>query len=260
MTFKNHASDGESYAVVSGASSGIGAATSLLLAENGFHVVAAARRKDRLDALAQKANERGHHIEVVELDITNQKSVDAFAQRLHDKPLEVVVNNAGGAFDAANVLEGDPALWQKSYEVNVLGTMRMVKALTPIMQSHGKGTLVVVTSTAAHVTYETGGSYTAAKHGERALVNTLRLELNGQPIRVIEIAPGMVKTEEFALNRFAGNKESAAKIYAGVDQPLLAEDVAEAIRWSVMLPHHFNVDSMTIRPLAQAAQHKVHRS
>jgi NADP-dependent 3-hydroxy acid dehydrogenase YdfG len=127
------------------------------------------------------------------------------------------------------------------------------------LRASGRGIIVVVTSTAGYISYETGGSYTAAKHAEKAMVQTLRLELNGEPIRVSEIAPGMVKTEEFAVNRFAGDKDKAAKVYEGVEAPLTADDVAEAIRWSIMLPDHFNVDSMTIRPVAQAAQHKVHR-
>ena len=156
-------------------------------------------------------------------------------------------------------MDSDLDSWSKTFEVNVLGSVRVIKSLTPILRKSGKGIIVVVTSTAGHITYEAGGSYTAAKHAEKALVQTLRLELSGEPIRVTEIAPGMVKTDEFAINRFAGDVTKAAKIYEGVEAPLTAEDVAEAIRWSVMLPDHFNVDSMTIRPLAQAAQHKVHR-
>jgi NADP-dependent 3-hydroxy acid dehydrogenase YdfG len=135
----------------------------------------------------------------------------------------------------------------------------MVKAFTPAMQKLGHGHIVIISSTAGHTAYENGGSYVAAKHAETSLARTLRLELNGLPIRVTEIAPGMVKTEEFAKIRY-GNADRAAKVYEGVDAPLLAEDVAEAIRWSVTLPDHFNVDSLVIRPVAQAAQHKVHRT
>lgn len=247
------------YAVVTGASSGIGAATSHALAKEGFHVIAAARRVDRLNALAASASGLDGEIEAFELDVTNQGSVDALAKALVGKPLEVVVNNAGGAFDASTVLDADIESWEKTYDINVVGSVRLIKALAPILRAHGKGHLVVLTSTAGHVVYETGGSYTAAKHGEKALVNTLRLELAGEPIRVTEIAPGMVKTEEFAVTRFKGDASAASKVYEGVANPLTAEDVAEAIRWSVMLPDHFNVDSMTIRPLAQAAQHKVIR-
>ena len=244
------------YAVVTGASSGIGAATAHALASDGFHVIAAARRVDRLqDVAALHAN-----IEICELDVTDQESVDSFATKLQGKPLTVLVNNAGGSFDGDLLLDSDIESWKKTFDVNVLGSVRVTKALVPLLRKNTPSIIVVVTSTAGHVTYETGGSYTAAKHAEKAMVQTLRLELNGEAIRVTEIAPGMVKTEEFAVNRFAGDVAKAAKIYEGVDEPLTSKDVAEAIRWSISLPSHFNVDSMVIRPLAQAAQHKVHRT
>jgi len=243
-------------AVVTGASSGIGAATALLLAKNGFHVIAAARRMDRLETLANADS----NIEIVELDVTNQEQVDLLAAHLEGKPVSVLVNNAGGAFDSLDILNSDPDLWRKTYEVNVIGTVRMVKAITPIMQNFGRGHVVVISSTAGHRTYENGGSYAAAKHAERTIAETLRLEVNGQPIRVTEIAPGMVKTEEFAKVRFHGDMDKANKTYEGIAEPLVAADIAEAVRWAVMLPHHVNIDSMTIRPLAQAANHKVHRT
>jgi NADP-dependent 3-hydroxy acid dehydrogenase YdfG len=243
------------YAVITGASSGIGAATATLLAENGYHVIAGARRRDRLDALAA-SNE---NIEAVELDVTYQSSVDALASQLRGKPVAVLINCAGGAFDAASVADADPEIWKKTFDVNVVGSVRMVKAITPLMSAHGRGHIVIISSTAGHRSYENGGSYVAAKFAETSLVETLRLELNGQPIRVTEIAPGMVKTDEFAKVRFNGDVDRAAKVYEGVTRPLTAADVAESIRWSVMLPDHFNVDSMTIRPIAQAAQHKVYR-
>ena len=243
------------YAVITGASSGIGAATATLLAENGYHVIAGARRKDRLNALAA-SNE---NIEAVELDVTDQSSVDALASQLRGKPVAVLINCAGGAFDASSVADADPEIWKKTFDVNVVGSVRMVKAITPLMSTHGRGHIVIISSTAGHRSYENGGSYVAAKFAETSLVETLRLELNGQPIRVTEIAPGMVKTDEFAKVRFNGDVDRAAKVYEGVTRPLTAADVAESIRWSVMLPDHFNVDSMTIRPIAQAAQHKVYR-
>ena len=243
------------YAVITGASSGIGAATATLLAENGYHVIAAARRRDRLDALAQSHQ----NIEAVQLDVTDQASVDALASQLKGKPVAVLVNCAGGAFDAASVADADPEIWKKTFDINVVGSVRMVKAITPLMSAHGRGHIVIISSTAGHRAYENGGSYVAAKFAETSLVETLRLELNGQPIRVTEIAPGMVKTDEFAKVRFSGDIERAAKVYEGVTRPLTAADVAESIRWSVTLPDHFNVDSMTIRPIAQAAQHKVYR-
>ena len=243
------------YAVITGASSGIGAATATLLAENGYHVIAGARRRDRLDALAA-SNE---NIEAVELDVTDQSSVAALASQLRGKPVAVLINCAGGAFDAASVADADPEIWKKTFDVNVVGSVRMVKAITPLMSANGRGHIVIISSTAGHRSYENGGSYVAAKFAETSLVETLRLELNGQPIRVTEIAPGMVKTDEFAKVRFNGDVDRAAKVYEGVTRPLTAADVAESIRWSVMLPDHFNVDSMTIRPIAQAAQHKVYR-
>jgi len=242
-------------AVVTGASSGIGAATALLLAKNGFHVIAAARRMDRLETL----DNADSNIEIVELDVTNQEQVDSLAAHLEGKPVSILVNNAGGAFDSLDILNSDPDLWRKTYEVNVIGTVRMVKAITPIMQNFGRGHVVVISSTAGHRTYENGGSYAAAKHAERTIAETLRLEVNGQPIRVTEIAPGMVKTEEFAKVRFQGDMDKANKTYEGIAEPLVDADIAEAVRWAVMLPHHVNIDSMTIRPLAQAANHKVHR-
>ncbi|MBC7462657.1 MAG: SDR family NAD(P)-dependent oxidoreductase [Actinobacteria bacterium] len=242
-------------AVVTGASSGIGAATARLLAKNGYHVIAAARRIERLRQLVDEDS----NIEQFKLDITSQIDVDSLAKYLKGKSVSVLVNNAGGAFDSATIVDSDPDVWRKTYEVNVIGTVRMIKAITPIMLAFGRGHIVIVSSTAGHRTYEFGGNYVAAKHAERTLAETLRLELNGQPIRVTEIAPGMVKTEEFAKVRY-GDVERAAKVYEGVAEPLLDVDIAETIRWSVMLPHHVNIDSMLIRPVAQAQAHKVHRT
>lgn len=242
-------------AVVTGASSGIGAATVRALAADGFSVIATARRKDRLDALASQVA----GVEVFPADLTKADDIEGLTRFCNEKKVELLVNCAGGAFDAASISDGDPEIWRKSYEVNVIATLRITQALLPAMISAGRGQVVFVTSTAGHRAYENGGSYVAAKFAERSLAHTLRLELNGQPIRVTEIAPGMVKTDEFALNRFDGDATKAAKVYEGVDAPLTAEDVAESIRWSVSLPEHFNVDSMVIRPVAQAANHKVHR-
>ena len=242
-------------AVVTGASSGIGEKTARALSKCGFQVIAAARRIDRLEKLAAE----DPNIKAVLLDVTDQKSVDELAKSLIGKPVSILINNAGGAFDGDSVLNSDPKVWQETFDVNVVGAVRVTKAIAPIMKDHGRGHIVIISSTAGYIAYENGGSYIAAKHGDVALARTLRLELAGEPIRVTEIAPGMVKTEEFAKNRFNGDMSKAAKIYEGVAKPLTAEDVAEAIRWSVTLPDHFNVDSMVIRPLAQAAQHKVVR-
>ena len=239
-------------AVVTGASSGIGAATAKLLAANGFKVIAAARRIDRLNEISNE------NIEAIQLDVTSQSSVDEFAKKLNGRSISLLVNNAGGAFDVGAIENADPAIWQKTYDVNVLGTLRVTKALLPNLRANGKSHIVVVTSTAGHGVYENGGSYTNAKFAELALTQTLRLELNGEPIRVTEIAPGMVKTEEFSKVRL-GSQEAAEKVYEGVTEPLTAEDIAETIRWVATLPSHVNIDSLIVRPVAQAANHKIHR-
>ena len=241
-------------AVITGASSGIGAATAELLAAHGFQVIVAARRIDRLQQLAKK----NKNIEALQLDVTDQSSVDQFVKALNNREVSVLINNAGGAFDSISIDKADPEIWQKTYEVNVIGALRITKALLPNLRSNGSSHIVVVTSTAGHGVYENGGSYTSAKYAELAFTQTLRLELNGEPIRVTEIAPGMVKTEEFSLNRL-GDVQAAEKVYEGVAAPLSASDIAEAIRWSVMLPAHVNIDSMIVRPVAQAANHKIHR-
>ncbi|HEX6683753.1 MAG TPA: SDR family NAD(P)-dependent oxidoreductase [Candidatus Limnocylindrales bacterium] len=234
-------------AVVTGASSGIGAATARRLADDGYHVYALARRKERLEALGAGAP--------VVCDITNDADVTAFAQSLTS--VDLLVNNAGGAHGVDPIETASIEDWQWMFDVNVLGTVRMTRALLPLMSDHS--TIITVSSTAGLIVYEGGGGYTAAKHAQTAFVETLRLELCGRPIRVVEIDPGMVKTEEFSLNRFAGDAGKAEAVYAGVDKPLTADDVAECIAWCAGLPHHVNIDRMVVRPLAQAAQHKVHR-
>ena len=238
-------------AVVTGASSGIGAATAVRLAAEGFDVVAGARRVDRLDALAERIGARA-----LPLDVTDPASVASFAAAI-DR-VDVLVNNAGGAFDALPVADADLDSWTRSYDVNVLGTVRVTKALLPALRASGAGDVLFVSSTAALISYEGGASYTAAKHGVHTLAETLRLELNGEPVRVIEIAPGMVRTEEFSKNRL-GSAEAADEVYRGVREPLLAEDVADCIAWTLTRPHHVNIDLMIVRPLAQAAAHKVAR-
>jgi len=241
-------------AVVTGASSGIGRATAIALADSGFTVIAAARRIDRLEELAQS----NPAIIARELDVTSDASVAAFYAALNGEKIDVLVNNAGGAFDAAPIATADPEIWRKTYEVNVIGTVRMVKAALTVFAEPAH--IVIVTSTAALAAYENGGSYVAAKSAELSLARTLRLELNGKPIRVSEIAPGMVKTEEFSKVRLGGDEDRAAKVYEGVANPLTAEDIAESIRWTVTLPDHVNIDTLVIRPVAQAANHKVHRT
>jgi NADP-dependent 3-hydroxy acid dehydrogenase YdfG len=244
-------------AVVTGASSGIGAATAIKLAEAGYRVVLTARRMDRLEEVAKQISAAGGTAEVHELDVTDRPTVDALAQSL-DR-CDVLVANAGGAIGADTVAEGNPADWQAMYDVNVLGTLHSVQALLPKLIASGAGTIVIMGSTAGFVAYEGGGGYVAAKHGTHAIAGTLRLELYDKPVRVIEIAPGMVKTAEFAVNRYRGDADKAAAVYAGVKEPLTDADVADAVAWAVTRPAHVNVDLMVLRPRAQAAQHKVYR-
>lgn len=247
-------------AVVTGASSGIGAATARGLAAAGYHVILTARRKDRIEGLAAELTDAGHQATAYALDVTDREAVDAFAASLDgSSPVKVLVNNAGGALGADPVATGDPADWRRMYEVNVLGTLHTTQALLPALTASGDGTVVVLSSTAGHGTYEGGAGYVAAKNGARVLAETLRLEIVGTPVRVVEIAPGMVKTEEFAATRFRGDAEKAGKVYAGVAEPLTAEDVADTITWAVTRPPHVNVDLMIVRPRAQASNTKVHR-
>jgi len=239
-------------AVVTGASSGIGAATARRLAADGFDVVLAARREDRIRALAEEVGGRA-----VVCDVTDDASVAAMAREVGG--CAVLVANAGGAAGMDHVVDASVEDWRWMYDVNVLGTLRVVKELMPALVASGNGHVVVMSSTAGHVVYEGGGGYTAAKHGTTALAETLRLELLGQPVRVSEIAPGMVRTEEFSTRRFRGDADAAAKVYAGVAEPLTADDVADCVSWVVTRPPHVDVDLLVVKPLAQAAQHRVHR-
>lgn len=239
-------------AVVTGSSSGIGAATARALAAAGFRVVCAARRTDRIEALAAEIGGIA-----VTCDVTDADSVAALAAAVGPR-LDVLVNNAGGAYGADHVETADLDQWREMYDVNVLGVVRVTQALLPALRAAGTGLIVNIGSTAGQVTYVAGGGYTAAKHGLHAISQTLRLELNGEPIRVTEIVPGMVHTPEFSLVRF-GDQERADAVYADVDSPLVAEDVAEAVRWVAGLPRHMNVDELVLRPVAQAAQHQLYR-
>ncbi|UFU05262.1 SDR family oxidoreductase [Ruania halotolerans] len=242
-------------AVVTGASTGIGAATVRALRERGFAVVATARREERLRALAEETG-----CEVVAADLTDPDGVARLTAHVADGGgLTALVNNAGGARGADSVERGDVDDWEEMYRINVLSTLRVTQALLPALRADGGGDVLVLTSTAAHDTYPGGGGYVAAKHAERAIATTLRLELNGEPIRVIEIAPGMVRTEEFSLNRL-GDASAAAAVYDGVENPLTADDIAEAIAWTLTRPRHVNIDSMVIRPVAQASNTQVARN
>ena len=239
-------------AVVTGASSGIGRATALALAADGWQVVAAARRVDRLGDLAAQAP----GIRPQALDVTDPRSVEQLADAVPECAL--LVANAGGAFDLSPVEAADPEVWARTFDVNVVGTLRCVQALLPALVASGAGQVVLTGSTAGRWTYEGGGAYTAAKHGLVALRETLRMEVVDRSVRVCEIAPGMVKTDEFSLVRFEGDEERAAAVYAGVDA-LVAEDVAECVRWVASLPDHVNIDLLQITPQQQASVSKVHR-
>lgn len=240
-------------AVVTGASSGIGAATARALAAAGFHVVCAARRTDRIKQLAAEIDGTA-----VACDVTSAASVQGLAEAAGPN-VGVLVNNAGGAFGMEPVADSDPADWRAMYDVNVVGTLQVTQALLPALRASGDAVIVNVGSTAGRIAYEGGGGYTAAKHGVQVLTETLRLELVGEPIRISEVAPGMVRTDEFSLVRFDGDEEKAAAVYRGVPDPLVAEDVADAIAWIVTRPSHVNIDELVIKPRRQAAQHKVAR-
>ena len=245
--------NGRGTAVVTGASSGIGEATARRLAAEGYEVVAAARRRDRLDALAAEVP----NIRAVTLDVTSDESVAALAAELDD--VAVLVNNAGGALGVDKVENADLDEWERMYATNVLGVVRVTKALLPALEAGSGGHVVVIGSTAGHATYEGGAGYVAAKHGAAIVVQNLRLELNGRPVRVTEIAPGMVKTEEFSLNRLHGDSEAAEKVYAGVENPLSADDVADCVAFAVTRPAHVDIDLLVVRPIAQASNQKVAR-
>jgi NADP-dependent 3-hydroxy acid dehydrogenase YdfG len=245
--------------VVTGASSGIGAATARLFASRGWDVVAVARRQDRLEALAAESG-----ADVFVADLTKQADVDALRDHVAaGGPLHGLVNNAGGAFGLSSVEDGDPDDWQRMFDINVLGTKRVITALLPLLRKgaaeNGGADILTVTSIAGHVAYEGGSGYNAAKFAEHALVAVLRLELNGEPIRVLEVAPGMVKTDEFSLTRFGGDRARADAVYDNVPEPLSAEDIADTIVHTMELPPHINLDLITIKPVAQAAPHKLAR-
>jgi len=237
-------------ALVTGASSGIGAATVRALAAAGFETVAAARRLERCEELAQEVGGRA-----LALDVTDQNSVDALAAELGD--VSVVVHSAGGALGLEPVSEANEEHWQAMYDTNVLGVMRVTRALLPALRLAGDAHVVVIGSVAGQEVYPGGGGYTAAKHAANAVARTLRLELLEDGIRVSEVAPGLVDTE-FSLVRFEGDAERAAGVYRGLD-PLTAEDVAELIEFIVTRPAHVDIDFAVIKPTAQASALITHR-
>jgi NADP-dependent 3-hydroxy acid dehydrogenase YdfG len=237
-------------AIVTGASSGIGAATARHLAKAGFRVVVGARRLDRLTELAAAIGG-----EALPLDVTDAASVAAFVEAAG--PCRVLVNNAGGAMGMAPVAEADEDHWRWMWETNVLGTLRMTKALLPALVDSGDGHVVTITSIAAQEVYDNGAGYTSAKHAQSALHRTLRGELLGQPVRFTEVLPGMVETE-FSLVRFEGDAKKAENVYSGL-VPLTADDVAEVVTFAVTRPSHVNLDQIVMKPRAQASATRAHR-
>ncbi|HAS12726.1 MAG TPA: SDR family oxidoreductase [Acidimicrobiaceae bacterium] len=237
-------------AVVTGASAGIGAATARLLAADGWHVVVGARRMDRIEALAAELDGTA-----IALDVTDPESVDAFVAAVDG--CQLLVNNAGGALGVEPLAEAVDEKWISMFETNVLGLMRMTRGLLPHLIASGDGHVVNVTSIAGLQGYPGGSGYNAAKFGAHGVTESLRHELLGQPVRVTEILPGLVETE-FSVVRFDGDAERAAQVYAGL-QPLTADDVAECIRWAVSRPSHVNIDSIVVKPRAQADAFRTHR-
>jgi NADP-dependent 3-hydroxy acid dehydrogenase YdfG len=246
---------GERIAVVTGASSGIGASSARLLARAGFHVVAGARRTDRLRALAEEVGAT-----TLALDVTDPASVETFTAAVRDRHghADVLVNNAGTGPGLDPVADGRDADWQATMDTNVVGLLRVTRGFLPLLRAAPHAHIVNLGSIAGFEVYPGGAGYTASKHAVRAITDTLRLELNGEPIRITEIAPGMVETE-FSVIRFRGDKARADQVYAGV-QPLTADDIADCIVWAVTRPPHVDIDFMVVRPVAQAASYKVART
>lgn len=240
-------------AVVTGASSGIGAATAVALANRGYLVVAGARRVDRLRKVV------GESGVALPLDVTDRDSVERFVaevgKRFHH--IDVLVNNAGGAVGLTPIAESKDDEWTTMWKTNVLGLMFVTRACLPLLRKAKHGHIVNLGSIAGFETYKGGAGYTAVKHAVRAISRTLRLELNGEPIRVTEVAPGLVETE-FSLVRFHGDRAAAKAVYAGL-KPLTAEDIADCIVFAVTRPPHVDIDEIVIRPVAQATSYQVSR-
>lgn len=241
-------------AVVTGASGGIGAATARQLADQGYRVVIAARRAGRLVDLAAEIDGVA-----VDCDVTSDADVARLAEAA-GPVVHCLVNNAGGAHGVEPVASADLAKWQTMFDVNVAGTVRVTKALLPALRAaDDEGIIVNVGSIAGHLVYEGGAGYVAAKHAVAVITETMRLELLGEPVRITEIAPGLVHTEGFSLTRFGGDQAKADAVYAGVPDPLVADDVADAIVWMATRPAHVNIDLLVIKPRSQAAPHKLLR-
>ncbi|MDH6578649.1 SDR family NAD(P)-dependent oxidoreductase [Kitasatospora sp. MAP5-34] len=245
-------------AVVTGASVGIGRATAQALEKAGYTVISAARRLPTFPSASTG-------ITTHQLDVTDPDSVAELERTVaaHPVPLTLLVNNAGIPTHADTIADSDLADWRATYETNVIGSVRTTQALLPHLVAN-RGHAVFIGSTVARVAYERGAAYAASKHALTAMVQTLRLELNGEPVRITEIAPGMMRGDEaggeFMRERFNNDPQAIAAVYQGVEHPLTPEDIAECVRWCATLPPHVDIDLIEVRPLAQAAQHKVHRT
>ena len=240
-------------AVVTGAGSGIGEASARRLAAEGYKVVCAARRFDRIHEVAADIGGVA-----IECDVTDADDVAMLAEYIGGR-LDLLVNNAGGAVGVEPVESADFEAWTTMYATNMLGAGRVTSALLPALRA-AEGTVIFITSTAAEAAYEGGAGYNGAKAAERMLAGALRLELCGEKVRVCEIAPGLVRTEEFSLVRYHGDQAKADAVYAGVPDPLSADDIADAVAWVATRPVHVNIDRLVVRPVAQAANHKVFRT
>jgi NADP-dependent 3-hydroxy acid dehydrogenase YdfG len=241
-------------AVVTGASSGIGAATAKALAARGYRVVAGARRVDRVRKVVGDSNDAMH------LDVTDKRSVEEFVRAVEKRyrHIDVLVNNAGGALGLTPIADASDDDWISMWQTNVLGLMYVTRACLPLLRKARHGHIVNIGSIAGFETYKGGAGYTAVKHAVRAISRTLRLELNGEPIRVTEVAPGLVETE-FSVVRFHGDSKAAKAVYAGL-KPLTADDVADCIVFAVTRPPHVDIDEIVIRPVAQATSFQVTRN
>ncbi|MBP1135938.1 NADP-dependent 3-hydroxy acid dehydrogenase YdfG [Arthrobacter sp. PvP023] len=241
-------------AVVTGASTGIGEATVRALRAEGWTVFAVARRADRLAALAEATGATA-----IPANIVDDADVERLlAEVTQAGGIDTLINIAGGARGADRIADAKTEDWEWMFDVNVLGTMKLTRAFLPMLRACGEGTVLNLTSTAGLSAYEGGAGYNAAKFAQHAMTGALRLEEVENNLRVIEVAPGLVQTEEFALNRL-GDEEAAGKVYQGVEKPLTAGDVADVVRYAVTAPHHVNLDQIVIRPVAQAANYKLIR-
>jgi len=257
----------DKWVLITGASSGFGAAAARAFGAEGAKLLLGARRKDRLEQVAAETLKAGASEALVQpLDVSKTASVEAFIvwakERIRStngetRNLHVLINNAGGALGLDPVIEGKDEDWETMLQTNVLGLLRMTRAALPLMPHHGGASILNIGSYAARVAYEGGSAYCAAKAGELQISRTLRLELNGTGIRVSSIDPGLARTE-FANVRFKGDQARVERLYAGT-QPLVAEDIAEIMVWVASRPPHVNIDEMLIKPTDQAAMHKVYR-